>query len=69
MPRQRLPAVLWPLMFGNVVIGTGVMVVPGTLNEISESFRVSPAVAGQLIAAAALVMCLGAPLFGTDAGC
>jgi predicted MFS family arabinose efflux permease len=63
MPRQRLPAVLWPLMFGNVVIGTGVMVVPGTLNEISESFRVSPAVAGQLIAAAALVMCLGAPLF------
>ena len=63
MPRQRLPAVLWPLMFGNVVIGTGVRVVPGTLNEISESFRVSPAVAGQLIAAAALVMCLGAPLF------
>ncbi|NTV85330.1 MAG: MFS transporter [Burkholderiaceae bacterium] len=63
MTRQRLPAVLWPLMFGNVVIGTGVMVVPGTLNEISESLQISPATAGQLISAAALVMCLGAPLF------
>lgn len=63
MSRPRLPAVLWPLMFGNVVIGTGVMVVPGTLNEISASLLVSPAVAGQLISAAALMMCLGAPLF------
>lgn len=63
MSRPRLPAVLWPLMFGNVVIGTGVMVVPGTLNEISASLLVSPAIAGQLISAAALMMCLGAPLF------
>ncbi|MET0310584.1 MAG: MFS transporter [Burkholderiaceae bacterium] len=57
-----LPAVLWPLLFGNFVIGTGVMVVPGTLNEISTSFNVSAATAGQLISAAALLMCLGAPL-------
>ena len=54
--------VLWALLFGNFVIGTGVMVVPGTLNDISTSFHVSAAVAGQLISAGALLMCLGAPL-------
>jgi predicted MFS family arabinose efflux permease len=57
-----MPAVLWPLLFGNFVIGTGVMVVPGTLNDISSSLDVSVATAGQLISAAALLMCLGAPL-------
>src|SRR5256885_14452582 len=59
--QPALPAVLWPLLFGNFVIGTGVMVVPGTLNEISSSLNVSVATAGQLISAAALLMCLGAP--------
>jgi predicted MFS family arabinose efflux permease len=58
-----LPAVLWALLFGNFVIGTGVMVVPGALNEISESLQVSVATAGQLISAGALLMCIGAPLF------
>jgi predicted MFS family arabinose efflux permease len=60
--RPALPAVLWPLLFGNFVIGTGVMVVPGTLNEISAGMQVSPATAGQLISAGAALMCLGAPL-------
>ena len=31
-----LPQVLWPLLFGNFVIGTGVMVVPGTLNDFVD---------------------------------
>lgn len=53
---------LWALLAGNFVIGTGVMVVPGTLNEISTSLAVSVASAGQLITAAAAVMCIGAPL-------
>jgi predicted MFS family arabinose efflux permease len=57
-----MPGVLWALLFGNFVIGTGVMVVPGTLNEISTSLQVSVATAGQLISAGALLMCLGAPL-------
>lgn len=57
-----MPAALWALLVGNFVIGTGVMVVAGTLNEISASFGVSPAAAGQLITAAAVVVCLGAPL-------
>ena len=60
-----LPKVLWPLLFGNFVIGTGVMVVPGTLNDISQSLVVSVAVAGQLITAAAVMMCVGAPLFAS----
>lgn len=60
--RPALPAVLWPLLFGNFVIGTGVMVVAGTLNEISTSLQVSVPAAGQLMSAGALLMCLGAPL-------
>src|SRR3954468_24897043 len=61
-PSERLPAVLWPLLFGNFVIGSGVMVVPGALNDISASLQISVATAGQLITAGALLMCLGAPL-------
>jgi len=53
---------LWALLAGNFVIGTGVMVVPGTLNELSQSLQVGAATAGQLITAGAIVMCLGAPL-------
>jgi predicted MFS family arabinose efflux permease len=60
--RAALPTVLWSLLFGNFMIGTGVMVVPGTLNEISASLEVPVAAAGQLISAGALLMCLGAPL-------
>lgn len=63
-----LPALVWPLLFGNFVIGTGVMVVPGTLNEITASLQVTVAVAGQLISLAALLMCVGAPLFAAAVG-
>lgn len=62
MKRPALPATLWALLAGNFVIGTGVMVVPGTLNELSTSLQVSAATAGQLITVGAIVMCLGAPL-------
>ncbi len=55
-------------MLGNLAIGTGVMVVGGTLNEISTSLGVSISVAGQLVAAAAAVMCLCAPLAAFVAG-
>jgi predicted MFS family arabinose efflux permease len=60
-----LPRALWALMVGNFVIGTGVMVVPGTLNDISTSLGVSIPQAGQLITAAAILMGVGAPLFAT----
>ncbi|RYY62897.1 MAG: MFS transporter, partial [Comamonadaceae bacterium] len=38
------------------------MVVPATLNDIADSFRITPAAAGQLISVGALVMCVCAPL-------
>ncbi|MFW5330869.1 MFS transporter [Hydrogenophaga sp. ZJX-1] len=62
---KALPRSLWALMMGNFVIGTGVMVVPGTLNDISTSLDVSIPQAGQLITAAAILMGLGAPAFAT----
>lgn len=65
MSASPLPRALWALMVGNFVIGTGVMVVPGTLNDISRSLGVSIPQAGQLITAAAILMGLGAPLFAT----
>jgi predicted MFS family arabinose efflux permease len=52
----------WALMFGNFVIGCGVMAVAGTLNDIARSLEVSVALAGQLIAIAAATMAFGAPL-------
>ena len=58
----RRAQVRWSLLFGNFVIGCGVMVVVGTLNDIAAALSVSVAVAGQLIAVAAVVMCFGAPL-------
>jgi predicted MFS family arabinose efflux permease len=60
--RTALPAILWPLLFGNFVIGCGVMVVPGALSDLASSLAVPVATAGQLISAGALLMCLGAPL-------
>ncbi len=63
VPGAPLPASLrWALMFGNFVIGCGVMSVAGTLNDISRSLDVSVALAGQLIAIAAATMAFGAPL-------
>lgn len=52
----------WALMFGNFVIGCGVMSVAGTLNDMARSLDVSVALAGQLIAIAAATMAFGAPL-------
>lgn len=52
----------WALLYGNFVVGAGVMAVAGTLNDIARSLQVSVALAGQLIAIGAIVMGLGAPL-------
>lgn len=52
----------WSLLAGNFVIGCGVMVVAGTLNDLARSLEVSVALAGQLIAIGAIVMGVGAPL-------
>ena len=56
------PATLWALMFGNFVIGCGVMVAPGTLNDIAHSLNVTVSLAGQLIAIGSATVAFGAPL-------
>jgi len=56
------------LLAGNFAIGCGVMVVPGSLNDITTSLQVSVAVAGQLISVAAVAMALGAPLLAAFLG-
>ena len=58
----RLRRAEWALLYGNFVIGCGVMVTAGTLNDLARALAVSVATAGQLITAAAVVMALGAPL-------
>jgi predicted MFS family arabinose efflux permease len=58
-----MPAVLWALLFGNFVIGTGVMIVGGTLNEISTGLHVSVPKAAELTSAGSLLMCVSAPIF------
>ena len=50
------------LLFGNFAIGCGVMVVPGSLNDLVHDLGVSVALGGQLITAGAAMLCFGAPL-------
>ncbi|MBP8270638.1 MAG: MFS transporter [Sphaerotilus sp.] len=50
------------LLFGNFTIGCGVMVVPGSLNDLVRSLEISVALGGQLISVGALCLALGAPL-------
>jgi predicted MFS family arabinose efflux permease len=56
------PQARWALLFGNFVTGCGIMVVPGTLNDLAQSLQISIALAGQLFAVGAATVCFGAPL-------
>ncbi|WP_428423902.1 MFS transporter [Methylibium sp.] len=67
-PAESVRGARWALLFGNFVIGCGVMVVAGSLNDLTRSLQVSVALGGQLIAVAAVMMCLGAPLLAAAAG-
>lgn len=55
-------AARWSLLAGNFAIGCGVMVAPGSLNDLTRSLQVPVPVGGQLIAVAAVAMAVGAPL-------
>ena len=63
-PRHELlrASVRWALLFGNFVTGCGLMVVVGTLNDITRSLQVSVSTAGQLITIVAALVCVGTPL-------
>jgi predicted MFS family arabinose efflux permease len=52
----------WALLFGNFVIGTGVLAPAGLINEISSAFSVDVSKAGSLIGYGAAVLCVEAPL-------
>lgn len=52
-------------MFGNFLIGTGVLLPAGLLNDMSADFAITPAQAGLLSFIGGLVVGVGAPLFAT----
>jgi predicted MFS family arabinose efflux permease len=62
MPSFGARAGLIALAFGNFVIGTGTLIVPGMLPQLAEGLGVSLPIAGQLVTAFAAAVCLGAPL-------
>jgi MFS transporter, DHA1 family, inner membrane transport protein len=53
---------LWVLLLGNLIIGTGVLLPAGILNDLANEFSVSSATAGYLTLIGGLVVCIGAPL-------
>ena len=53
-------------LYGNTVIGVGVMIVPGMLNQLAQDLHVSIPVGGQLISIGAVVMALGAPIIAAS---
>jgi len=59
---ERLAASRWALLAGNFAVGCGVMVIAGSLNDLTRSLQVSVALGGQLITIGAAVSCIGAPL-------
>lgn len=67
---QRLPnpppaanrSLLWALLFGNFVIGTGILLPAGMLTELASGLSVSIATAGSLIVISGVVVAIGAPL-------
>jgi predicted MFS family arabinose efflux permease len=56
---------LWSLTLGNFAIGTGVMIVPGMLNELSADLSASPAAIGMIISAFAMTICIGGPFMAS----
>lgn len=56
---------LWSLFAGNFIIGTGILLPAGMLNDLSEGLSVSPATAGLLMIAGGIVVGFGAPVFAS----
>jgi MFS transporter, DHA1 family, inner membrane transport protein len=53
---------LWAFLFGNFLIGTGVMLVPGLLAQVASDLHISIPTAGLLISVGAVVIGIAAPL-------
>jgi MFS transporter, DHA1 family, inner membrane transport protein len=55
--------VLWLLMFGNFIIGTGVLLPAGLLNDMSADYGLPVSQVGMLMFVGGLVVGIGAPVF------
>ena len=56
---------LWTLFAGNFIIGTGILLPAGMLNDLAQGLGVSPAAIGLLMIIGGIVIGFGAPLFAT----
>lgn len=56
---------LWSLTLGNFAIGTGALVVPGMLNELTNDLHTTAAGIGLIISAFALTVCFGGPFLAS----
>ncbi len=63
MNPQLSKQMLWALLFGNLAVGMGIMVVPSTLTNISDNLGTSVPLTGQLITAGSILMGVSAPIF------
>ena len=58
---SRVNLALWAMVFGNFVIGTGVLLPAGMLNQLSAELHVNVATAGLLMLVGGIVVGIGAP--------
>lgn len=64
LPQTRVAEtrMLWTLLFGNFVTGTGILLPAGMLSELAAGLNVSVPAAGSLILVSGAVVAVGAPL-------
>ena len=65
MPASTIRASLLALAFGNFMIGTGTLIVPGMLPQLAEGLGVTLPHAGLLVTAFAAAVCVGAPILAS----
>ncbi len=65
LDQRRETMVLWALLLGNFVIGTGVLLPSGLLSILSASLNETPATTSLLIFAGGLVVGFGAPVLAS----
>jgi len=58
-------AALYVLSFGNLVVGTGTLIIAGIIGEMATDLATSAAAIGQLMTGYGLAVCFGAPLLAS----
>ena len=62
----RQERTIWALLFGNFVIGTGILLPAGMLTDLADAFHVTVPGAGMLMLVSGVVVALGAPLIAAS---